>query len=94
MNLALILVSLTLFSGIFILSDILFWKKQSNHNKTEKNLKSTVLEYSYAFFPVLFFVLIIRSFIFEPFRIPSGSMQPTLWIGDFIFVKKYSLLTL
>ena len=90
MNLALILVSFTLFSGILILFDILFWKKQSNHNKTEKNLKSTVLEYSYAFFPVLFFVLIIRSFIFEPFRIPSGSMQPTLWIGDFIFVKKYS----
>ena len=90
MNLALILVSFTLFSGILILFDILFWKKQSNHNKTEKNLKNTVLEYSYAFFPVLFFVLIIRSFIFEPFRIPSGSMQPTLWIGDFIFVKKYS----
>ena len=89
MNLALILVSLTLFSGIFILSDILFWKKQSNRNKTEKNLKNTVLEYSYAFFPVLFFVLIIRSFIFEPFRIPSGSMIPTLMIGDFILVNKF-----
>lgn len=50
----------------------------------------TVIEYSRSFFPVLLFVLIIRSFIFEPFRIPSGSMMPTLVQGDFIFVKKFS----
>ena len=67
MNLALILVSLTLFSGFFIVIDILFWRKKSDQSNTEKNLKNTILEYSYAFFPVLFFVLIIRSFIFEPF---------------------------
>ncbi len=50
----------------------------------------TLIEYSRSFFPVLLFVLVIRSFIFEPFRIPSGSMMPTLLQGDFIFVKKYS----
>jgi signal peptidase I len=50
----------------------------------------TTIEYSRSFFPVLLFVLVIRSFIFEPFRIPSGSMMPTLLQGDYIFVKKYS----
>lgn len=50
----------------------------------------TVVEYSRSFFPVLLFVLVVRSFVFEPFRIPSGSMMPTLIDGDYIFVKKYS----
>ncbi len=47
-------------------------------------------EYSKSFFPVLLIVLILRSFIAEPFRIPSGSMLPTLQIGDFILVNKFS----
>lgn len=49
-----------------------------------------VVEYAHSFFPVLFIVLILRSFIVEPFRIPSGSMMPTLLIGDFILVNKFA----
>lgn len=49
-----------------------------------------LVEYAQSFFPVLLIVLILRSFIFEPFRIPSGSMIPTLLIGDFILVNKFS----
>jgi signal peptidase I len=47
-------------------------------------------EYAISFFPVIAVVLIIRSFLIEPFRIPSDSMMPTLLDGDFIFVNKFS----
>ena len=47
------------------------------------------VEYARSFFPVIVVVLVIRAFLFEPFRIPSDSMMPTLYDGDFIFVAKY-----
>ena len=49
-----------------------------------------LVEYARSFYPVLCLVLVVRSFIFEPFRIPSDSMMPTLLAGDFIFVSKFS----
>jgi len=48
------------------------------------------VEYSRSFFPVIVAVLLLRSFVVEPFRIPSGSMMPTLLAGDFILVNKFS----
>src|SRR5690625_3068392 len=47
------------------------------------------IEYGASFFPVILFVFVLRSFVVEPFRIPSGSMLPTLQNGDFILVNKY-----
>lgn len=58
---------------------------------TDSSYKEPLLvEYSRSFFPIIFIVLILRSFLMEPFRIPSGSMMPTLLVGDFILVNKFS----
>ena len=89
-NLALILTILTAFTGVVILLDVFLWKDSKRDAGGAGGARGTLVEYSRSFFPVLLIVLVIRSFVFEPFRIPSGSMMPTLLQGDFIFVKKYS----
>ena len=91
MNLALILVVLTAFTGAVALFDRVSRKRREETLDGDAPADGNiVVEYSRSFFPVLLFVLVIRSFVFEPFRIPSGSMMPTLLQGDFIFVQKYS----
>ena len=76
--------------GLVILYEKITNVIRKSQNKPLIKSEGIVSEYSHAFFPILLVVLIVRSFIFEPFRIPSGSMIPTLQVGDFIIVKKYS----
>ncbi|HHL45054.1 MAG TPA: signal peptidase I [Gammaproteobacteria bacterium] len=59
-------------------------------SSSEQEKVPLVVEYSKSFFPIILGVLVLRSFLVEPFRIPSGSMMPTLLVGDFILVNKFS----
>ena len=87
----LILFSLTLISGLVCLSNWLLNRVRERTVFTQRNqFFLRLIEYAKSFFPVFLAVLIIRSFIIEPFRIPSGSMIPTLLIGDFIVVNKFT----
>ncbi|MGH8397575.1 MAG: signal peptidase I [Gammaproteobacteria bacterium] len=57
--------------------------------KAKKSRDPLLVEYAKSFFPVLLIVLLLRSFVVEPFHIPSSSMLPTLLVGDFILVNKF-----
>ncbi len=65
--------------------------KNSAEPSSQNFVREPVLvEYARSFFPIIFAVLILRSFLAEPFRIPSNSMMPTLLTGDFILVNKFA----
>jgi signal peptidase I len=84
-NLELWLLIATAATGIIWLLYWLFTSKRAG-----ARAEPVLVEYARSFFPVLLAVLVLRSFVVEPFRIPSGSMLPTLEIGDFILVNKYT----
>jgi signal peptidase I len=93
-----LLVVLTLGSGLIWAVDTWFFKParvkatppgQEGETAPEEPQEPLLVDYARSFFPVFFIVLVLRSFLYEPFRIPSASMMPTLLIGDFILVNKF-----
>lgn len=88
----LFLVIATALTGIIWLFDALFFAsaRKARSSSFDKVKEPLLVEYSKSFFPVILAVLVLRSFVVEPFRIPSGSMMPTLLVGDFILVNKFT----
>lgn len=85
MNFPLIMLVALLITGVIWLFDIYALRP-----KRAAGIKEPLLvEYSKSFFPVILVVFLLRSFLVEPFKIPSGSMMPTLLVGDFILVNKF-----
>ena len=89
---ALILTVLSAVTGVVWLIDRLFFAKRRalTNREGEEVAEPAIVDYSRSLFPVLLFVLVLRSFVAEPFRIPSESMMPNLLVGDFILVNKFN----
>lgn len=100
------LVILTVTSGLIWLADAMLWapKRKAKIDIARANTQGTIddetlqeiaplpgiVDTAQQIFPVIAFVLVLRSFLYEPFQIPSGSMMPTLLVGDFILVEKFT----
>lgn len=84
----LILVCIIVFTGIVTLCDLIFcvFKRESLFGDKKRPV---IIEYARAFFPVLLLVFLIRSFVVQPYRVPSGSLEPTVVPGDFLLVNQF-----
>ncbi len=90
---AVLLLGLTVLFGLVWLFDRLFFCRRRKRRAEEQGKKPHdpwPVDWARSLFPVVLVVLLLRSFVAEPFRIPSGSMMPTLNVGDFILVNKFA----
>ena len=81
----LLLTLLTILVGLVYLSDLCYFAKKRGATKEIP----LVFDCARSFFPIFLIVLLIRSFIIQPYRVPTGSLEPTVMSGDFIIVNQY-----
>ncbi len=103
-NVELLLFVALIVSGVIVLIDCVFFRKARHQEvqaqdgfadlskkKQKEALQAPMLaDWAYAFLPVLVIVILFRSFFYEPFRVPTGSMLPTIQLNDFLLVNKYA----
>lgn len=86
-NFELMLFCAVLLSGVIALFDTIFLAPK--RKKSQSKELPLIIDYARSFLPVLLLVFSVRSFAFEAYRIPSGSLKPTLLVGDLILVNKF-----
>lgn len=83
------LLAITIAAGAIVLFDKIYCYVTYTKNNLDTPEPYGIVDYAKSFFPVLLFVLLLRSFLFEPFRVPTGSLEPTVNKGDFILSNKF-----
>ena len=88
-NFPLILLLLTIFSGVVALGDML-WERVSVDKRPEKAKLPKLIEYCRDLFPIFLIVFILRSFVIQPYQVPTGSLEPSIIPGDLILVNQFA----
>jgi signal peptidase I len=89
-NFPLLLLCFTVFSGLVCLFDWIYVRyDRKRFYRHEEDKLPWVIDYSRAFFPVFLLVFLLRAFVAQPYRVPTGSLEPTVMPGDMVLVTQY-----